>query len=149
MEHLTDARMREIVQGRISVSRQNIALMKGLLLKHFHSASERMIQTAVREVVGFDRPERVIVRYGEDSTHTLENLGDYFSWTLCAIEALWELLNTGILLPMSSHSLTTISTTVTIIQQHNGGGSSGGEDFNSFGGEASSEYLRLIQQRAC
>src|SRR5436190_20759250 len=99
MERLSEAGIQEIVQSRISVNPQKIAAMRGLLLKHFHSTTEHMILTAVREIVGFDRPDKVSVRYGEDSTQTLQNLGDYFAWTLCAIEAVGGLINTGILLP--------------------------------------------------
>ena len=107
--------------------------MKGLLLKHFNTSTQRMIHDAVREI-GFERPGGVILRIGSEHKQTLENLGDYFSWTLCAIEAVWGLIHAGILMPMSSQTLTTIPTTIQITWDRGGSGYSGGENFNNFGG---------------
>src|SRR5262249_18391746 len=65
----------------------------------------------------------------------LERLGDYFSWTFCAVEAVWGLVHTGVLLPSAGVNLITIDTTTQITHQYDGGNRyAGGERFDSLGG---------------
>jgi hypothetical protein len=136
MSFLTDDAIRQIVTSRVSVTREHIALVKGLLLKHFNTSTERMMHEAVR-ALGFERPSGAVRVGGTDATPALERLGDYFSWMLCAIEAVWELIHAGVLLPMSARELTQLVTNVQIMQDRGGGsGSTGSEDFNNFGGVA-------------
>ena len=101
--------------------------MKGLLVKHFQPNAESMIHSALGSL-SIQRPERLLLRAEEDSTAQVERLGDYFSQCLCAVEALWDLINAGILIPASS-SIAGIGTTIQITQSSGGSASSGGEDF--------------------
>ena len=125
----SDEQLREIVKSRVSVSHQNVVIAKGLLMKHFQPNTDAMISAALREL-GIVRPERIIIRGEEDATGEVQRLGDYFSWTICAVEAIWSLINTGVLLPTSS-SLNSIGSTIQITHAWGGSSSSGGEDFGT------------------
>jgi hypothetical protein len=134
MGRLNDADVRDIVANRISVTPQKIAVMKGLFLKQPLGNTEGMIRSAVREAVGYDRPEHVIIRGIDADVIELQRLGDYFSWTFCAVEAVWGLIHAGILFPSSSSSLVELTTTTQISHHYNGSRASGGDPFDNIGG---------------
>jgi hypothetical protein len=124
---LSEEQIREIVKSRLSVTHQSVAIMKGLLLKHFHPRTTAMIDAALG-TLDLRRQERLLIRGEEDATADVERLGDYFSQGICAVEALWDLLNAGIFIPASG-SITSIPTTIQVTQSWGGSSSSGGQDF--------------------
>jgi hypothetical protein len=126
---LNEAQLREIVASRISVTSQKIAVAKGLLLKHYQPHAEGMMQSALREL-GIRRPERVVVKIEGESAEEVDALGDYFSWSLCAVEALWGLIHSGIMFPAAG-AMSEISTTAQVFHVSSGSSGGGGEDFSA------------------
>jgi hypothetical protein len=126
---MSEEQLREIVKTRIRVTHQDVAIAKGLLLKHFHANTDAMITSALNEI-GLTRPDRLVVKGDADSTTDVQRLGDYFSWSLCAVEALWGLIHAGVVIP-SSTSMNCIGTAVQVTYIWGGSSSSGGEDFGT------------------
>lgn len=126
---LSDEQIRGIVKNRIAVDHQKIAICKGLLLKNFTPHTDTMIASALREL-GFPRPTALVLKTDQDQTTDVERLADYFSWSICAVEAVWALVHTNVLLPGDT-SLNGIPTTIQISQVSGGGSSTGSEDFTS------------------
>jgi hypothetical protein len=120
---MSDEQLREIVKARICVTHQNVAIAKGLLLKHFQTDADSMIGSALRDL-GLTRPDSIVIEGEEDSTTDVQRLGDYFSWSLCIAEALWSLIHAGALIPSSWTSMICIGTTIRIARV-GGGGTSG------------------------
>jgi hypothetical protein len=112
MERFTDEQVREIVRNKISVSRQSVALMKGLLLENFHPTTRRMIEKAVT-ATGCTQTDRLVLDGGEDS-RKIDAAAQYFSWALCAIEAVWELVHSGLLLPASPNHMAALRVSIQI-----------------------------------
>ena len=70
---LSEEQIHKIVKRRLSVTHQNVAIMKGLLVKHFQPNTQSMIHAALGSL-SIQRPERLLLRAEEDSTAQVERL---------------------------------------------------------------------------
>ncbi len=126
---LSDDEVDRIVREQIHVNHQAIAMMKGWILKHFSEQpgnTANVIREALKET-GAEMPKLVNTRQ-DDAIQQIQKVGNYISWYLNAVEAVWQLVHAGTLFPNSA--IDRIGLDVTLTTMSHGSGTTGNHDFS-------------------
>ena len=99
---MNEVEARKFVVDGVSVRRQQIVVMKGLLLKHYDNNSATMLERAVQQVSP-SKPANVVLHPTNDPVPTLRQLSEWISWWIAGCEALWGLVHSNVLLPGASN----------------------------------------------
>lgn len=120
-----DAEAEKYILENVSVTRQRLAVMKGLLLKNFQPYAPQMLENVLRELKA-NRPGRIVLHRDIDVESQLKQAADWLSWSLTGAEAIWGLVHSGVLIQTSS-SLQSFAPTIdwTTVVPGSGGTSSG------------------------
>lgn len=92
---------RALVVESVVVRRQQVVVMKGLLLKHYHDNPTTMLETAVQQVSP-SKPTSIVLHSTVDPVPTLRQFSEWISWSVAGCEALWGLVHANVLLPVAS-----------------------------------------------
>jgi hypothetical protein len=122
---------RQFVIDDVAVSRQQVVLMKSLLLKYYNDNPDAMLEAAVRKV-GAQKPQIVVLHATVDPQPTLRQFTEWTSWWIAGCEALWGLVHSNVLIPAASglNSFQPSISWTTVIP--GSGGHSGGWSFEQF-----------------
>src|ERR1039458_4314803 len=85
-----------LIAQNVSVTRQKIAIMKGLILSH------ETLEGALKELDA-TRPSRIILHPDVDPVPSLRKASDWISYSLAGCEAIWELVHAGVLVQLTSN----------------------------------------------
>src|SRR5258708_2090095 len=89
---MTQDEARQFVGGNGAVRRQQIVLMKSLLLKRYNDNSTAMLEKAVQQV-GASKPPNIVLHPAVDPVPALRQFGEWISWWIAGCEALWGLVH--------------------------------------------------------
>jgi hypothetical protein len=98
---MTQTEARQFVLDNVTVRRQQVVVMKGLLLKHFSDSSTVMLEAAIQQV-GASKPPNVVLHPTVDPLPILRQFVEWISWSIAGCEAMWGLVHSNILLPGAS-----------------------------------------------
>lgn len=123
---------RQFVVDGVAVRRQQIVVMKGLLLKHFDNNSAAMLERAVQQASP-SKPANLILHQTIDPVPTLRQLSEWISWWIAGCEALWGLVHSNLLLPVAPNmdDFEPVIQWTTVVPG-SGSGRSAGWDFPEF-----------------
>lgn len=91
-----------LIAERVSVTRQKIVLMKGLLLKHYRPNVAGMLEASLKEL-GVAHPGNVILHPDVDPLPAIRQSSDWLSFSLAGCEAAWALVHSGIFVDASQY----------------------------------------------
>ena len=98
---MTDDEARRFVVENVTVRRQQIILMKALLLKHFSDNPTAMLEAAVWKL-GAAKPHSIVLHQSVDPLPALKQFAEWIGWWIAGCEALWGLVHRNVLLPVAA-----------------------------------------------
>src|SRR6184192_2670131 len=128
---MNDHEAKQFVVDSVTIRRQQIVLMKGLLLKHYNDNSTTMLEKAVQQVSP-SKPAAIVLHPSVDPIPTLRHFSEWISWWIAGCEALWGLVHSNVFLPAAS-TVTNFNARIdwtTVVP--GSGGNTGGIDFPEF-----------------
>lgn len=95
---MRESEARQFIIDSVAPARNEIVLMKTVLLKHYQSNATAMLERAVQEVGG-QKPARVVLHSTVDPIPTLRQFAEWITWWMAGCEALWGLIHSNLFLP--------------------------------------------------
>jgi hypothetical protein len=131
-DYTNESEAERFILENISVTWQRLAVMKGLLIKHFQPYTLQMLDNALRELNAV-RPTNVVLHTNVDVAAQLKQVVDWLSWSLTGTEAIWSLIHSGVLIQTSTslHNFSPSIGWTTVVP--GSGGTSSGWQFDKLG----------------
>lgn len=123
---MTPDEARDLIRARITVTPQRVTIAKAIILELAKtiSSSDELIRQLL-SANGSAIPRPVILHESVDSMVAVVAAGDALSWRLAGAEAIWSLIHSGMLLPLSEPRGDAISIDWTTVVPGSGGVSAG------------------------